>query len=78
MAVVCWVMWLNRNDTVFKNKNTNSLKVIFMEAYWIRHWSLLSKEEVRRALKEGCRRLEVLMLQVFGEKGWRHQKRMEN
>jgi hypothetical protein len=32
MAVMCWAIWLNRNDVVFQRKVTNSfLQVIFRE-----------------------------------------------
>jgi len=37
----------------------------------------LSKEEEGRNMKEGCRRLEGLALQVFGSNWWRNQKRIE-
>ena len=76
LAAVCWASWLKRNDTVFKKKkNTNSfLQVIFRGTFWIRHWSQLSKEEERAVLKKGCRRSEVMLLEVFGRMRSRLQR----
>ena len=37
LVALCWALWLNRNDTVFDKKNSNSpLQVIYRETYWIR------------------------------------------
>ncbi|KAG0534702.1 hypothetical protein BDA96_04G302200 [Sorghum bicolor] len=49
--------------------------VIFRGTFWIRHWSLLSKEEERRNLNYGCRYLEGAALQLFSS--WKHYKRIE-
>jgi hypothetical protein len=77
VAAFCWVLWLNRNDAVFQKSVTNSpLQVIFRGTFWIRHWSLLSKEEERRSLKEGCKCLESLALQFFGSNEWKNLKRL--
>jgi len=77
IAAICWVLWLNRNDAVFQNLVTNSyLQVLFRGTFWIRQWSKLSKEEEGRNLKDGCRRLEGLVLQLFGTCGWKNQKRI--
>jgi hypothetical protein len=77
IAAICWVLWLNRNDAVFQNLVNNSyLQVLFRGTYWIRQWSMMSKEEEGRNLKEGCRYLEGLGLQFFGTCGWKNQKRI--
>jgi hypothetical protein len=77
IAAICWVLWLNRNDAVFQRIVANSLlQVIFRGAFWIRQWSLLSKEEERGALKEGYRRLECVALQFFGAHVWKNQRRI--
>ena len=37
LVALCWALWLNRNDTVFDKKNSNSpLQVIYRGIYWIR------------------------------------------
>jgi hypothetical protein len=78
IAAICWALWLNRNDAVFQNLVANShLQVLFRATYWIRQWSMLSKEEEGRNLKEGCRRLEGLVMHFFGTRGWKNQKRIE-
>ena len=77
VAAICWVLWLNRNDTVFQRLVTNAyLQVIFRGTFWIRQWSLLSKEEEGRMMKEGCKRLECVALQLFGSREWKNLKRI--
>ena len=75
IAAFCWVLWLNRNDAVFQNLFAKSyLQVIFRWTFWIQHWSLLSKEQERRMIEDGCRQLERVALQLFGS--WKNQKRL--
>ena len=64
---MCWAFWLNRNDVVFTKTNTTSfLQVVFRGDVLDQALaSKLSKEEERVALKEGCNRLEVLVMEVF-------------
>jgi hypothetical protein len=77
IVAICWGLWLNRNDAVFQNIITNSyLQVIFRGTYWIRQWSLLSKEEERRMMKDGCRQMEGVALQLFGSCVWKNQKKI--
>jgi len=76
IAAICWILWLNRNDAVFQNKIANSfLQVIFRGTFWIRQW-LLSKEEERRMLIDGCKELEGVALHFFGSGGWKSQRRI--
>ena len=78
IAALCWALWLNRNDAVFQGSMANSyLQVIFRGAYWIRQWSMLSKEEERKNLIDGCRHLEGVALQLFGGQVWKSQGRIE-
>jgi hypothetical protein len=70
-AVLCWAIWLNRNDMVFnKAKANTSMQVIFRAMYWIRQWSMLHKEEEHHLFKEGCRRWETLIMSIFAKFGW--------
>jgi hypothetical protein len=79
VAAVCWAIWLSRNDMVFQRTRPNScLQVIFRGAYWIRSWSILSKEEERDSLMLGCRNLETTALDVFGKSGWNIFRRVMN
>lgn len=69
-AALCWAIWLNMNDIVFKNVISNSfLQVIFRAIYWILWWSLLHEEEERLSLKVGCRLLETIIMGVFANFG---------
>jgi len=78
VAALCWAIWLSRNDVVFSKTTTNSFsQLIFRGTYWIRLWSQLSKEKEGRQMKEACHLLEVLMLEVFGKRWWRHLKRIK-
>lgn len=77
MVAMCWAIWLIRNDAVFQKKVTNSyLEVIFKGTYWIRQWFLLSTEEEGRLMKECCKRLQRTVLQLFGSRNWKNQKRL--
>jgi hypothetical protein len=47
-SVICWALWLTRNNIVFDRVLVPSfLQAIFGGTYWIRSWSLLQKEEDR-------------------------------
>jgi hypothetical protein len=63
LAARCWALWISRNDLVFrKSQYKFILQVMFRGAFWIRSWSILSKEDGRFILKEGCRLLETVAL----------------
>jgi hypothetical protein len=71
VAAVCWTIWLGRNNVVFqRSKHDSSLQVIFRSAFWIRSWSILSKEEDMSSLLIGSRRLETTTLEIFNNYGW--------
>jgi hypothetical protein len=79
VAAVCWAIWLSRNDVVFQRSKPNScLQVIFRSAFWIRSWSILTKEEERRSLLLGSRRLEMTALEIFSKFGWNASRRITN
>jgi hypothetical protein len=71
LAVICWALWVSRNDLVFqKSQYMSILQVIFRGAFWIRSWSVLSKQEGRTILKDDCRALEVAAVELFHKFGW--------
>jgi hypothetical protein len=75
VAAFCWVVWLCRNEVVFQRSNFNSvLQVMFRGTYWIRNWSILSKDEERNISKECCRWLEIMTLEFFHKNGWNVRK----
>lgn len=75
-AALCWAMWLNRNDVLFKSTITNSfLQVIFRGTYWTRTWAVLSKEEEKNEMKN-CNRLEGTALEFFNKFGWNFRRRI--
>jgi len=77
VVALCWALWLCRNDAVFCRKFPNSyLQIIFRATYWARTWSLLSKEEEKDLLKNKCRELESLSLELFAKGGWNFRNRV--
>jgi hypothetical protein len=79
VATFYWALWLSRNDVVFhKSKSKTILQVMFRGTFWIRSWSILSKEEDGLILKEGSRWLETIALEFFNKSGWNVLKRIKN
>jgi hypothetical protein len=77
LAALCWALWISRNDMVFqKSQNKSILQVMFRGTFWIRSWSILSKEDGRSILKEGCRMLQTVALEIFHKSGWNALKRI--
>jgi hypothetical protein len=78
VAALCWAIWLCRNDLVFNKKDSISLlQVVFRGAYWARSWVALSNEEGRKLIKEACRMMEVVVMEIFKNFGWMHRGRLE-
>jgi hypothetical protein len=79
VAACCWAIWLSRNEIVFQKSMSKSiLQVIFRGTFWIRGWSILSKEEDVKMLKEGCRWLETVAVELFNKSVWNVFKRIKN
>jgi len=75
---MCWALWLLRNDTVFNKETTNAFsQVFFRGSYWIQEWSQLSKEEEKTAMKSGCKKLEMVVLEFFISSVWRQHRSLE-
>lgn len=78
-AAICWALWLSRNDVVCQRLKANSfLQVFFRGTYWIKIWPILSKEEERDCLKNGCQKLEITIMEVFSKAGWNFRKRIKS
>jgi hypothetical protein len=66
VAAFCWAIWINRNDIVFhKSHFISILLVMFRGTHWIRSWAILSREDGRIILKEGCRWVETVAMEIF-------------
>jgi hypothetical protein len=78
VTALCWSIWLCRNDVEFNRKNFNSLlQVVFRGTYWTRTWAALSRrEEEKNNLKNACRKLETVVMQVFNNFGWENRNRL--
>nr|TKW20406.1 hypothetical protein SEVIR_4G085801v2 [Setaria viridis] len=76
-TALCWALWLNINDLLFKGTITNSfLQVIFRGTHWTRTWAVLSKEEEKIDLKKNCSRFEVTAMEFFNKYGWNFRRRI--
>jgi hypothetical protein len=60
-----------------KSQYKSILHVIFRGTFWIRSWSVISKQDGRFILKDGCRALETEALEIFHKSGWNALKRIE-
>lgn len=78
-ALLFWALWLNQNGMVFnKAKAKTFMEVIFRMTYWTRTWSMLHKqEEAQEHLKNGCRKLETVIMEFFARFGWKFTNRIE-
>ena len=77
VSVVCWAMWLSRNDIVFDNVNPQPcLQILFRATYWIRFWALLRKEDDMNTIPENCQVLESMAMEIFARNGWRFSNRL--
>jgi hypothetical protein len=54
------------------------LQVIFRGAFWIRSWSILTKEEKRSYLLLGSLFSEMTTLEIFSKFGWNMSRRLTN
>jgi hypothetical protein len=52
--------------------------MIFRWTFWITSWFVLSKQDGRIILKDGCRALEAAALEIFHKSGWNALKRIGN
>jgi hypothetical protein len=79
LAALCWDLWISRNDLVFqKSQYMSILQVIFKGTCWIKSWSVLSKQDGRTILNDGCCALEVAALELFHKSGWNALKHIIN
>jgi hypothetical protein len=79
VVAVCWAIWLSRNDVVFQRSIPNLwLQVIFRGAFWIRSWSILTKEEKKSSLLLGSRSLEMTTLEIFSKFRLNMSRRLTN
>jgi hypothetical protein len=73
LAALCWALWTSRNDLIFQKSQYKSiLQLIF------RSWSVLSKQDERIILKEGCHASETVALEFVHKFGWNALKRIGN
>ena len=78
-SALCWALWLCGMMWSSNAKKPNSfLQVLFRETFWIRNWSVLSKEEERDSLKKGCQTLEFTVMEVFSKAEWNFRQRIKN
>ena len=55
-ASICWVLWLTRNDFVFKRKTIHYLlHVLYAISHGLRTWAVLQKAEHQATVVEAMR-----------------------
>jgi hypothetical protein len=47
-----------------------------MGTHWARLWSQLSKEEEKDHMKNNCRAIEGLVMELFAKRGWNFRPRV--
>jgi hypothetical protein len=72
VAALCWAIWISRNDLVFnKTPMVTYLQVLFRATHWLRFWGHLQRVEDQEIIKETCRRIEAVSMQLFSYFGLR-------
>lgn len=65
-TVLCWDLWISRNNLVFKGKlSYSSLQVIFSASHWLSSWVILQREEVQPLVVVGSRLLWRMVTTFF-------------
>jgi hypothetical protein len=78
-TVICWALWICRNDLVFEEKTFFSpLQVIHLAAQRLTSWAILQRVEVRPLVAVGSRLLVRTAMAVFSRAhGWRSSLRID-
>ena len=74
---MCWAIWLSRNDVVFDKSPTKTyLQVLYRGTHWLRFWAQLQRrDEDKDAVQKASQTIEVLVMQLFVNHGWRFSNR---
>ena len=75
---MCWAIWLSRNDVVFDKSPTKTyLQVLYRGTHWLRFSAQLQRrDEDKEAVHKACQTIEVLIMQLFANHGWRFSNRI--
>jgi hypothetical protein len=62
-AAIIWAIWYTHNDIVFEEEqNISFMEAIFREAYWLRFWTLLQREDKRETFRCASKALKVIAI----------------
>ena len=77
-SALCWAIWLSRNDVFFDKSSTKTyLQVLYRGTHWLRFWAqLIRRDEDKEAVQQACQTIEVLVMQLFANYGWRFSNRI--
>ena len=77
-STLCWAIWLSRNDIVFdRSPSKTYMQVLYRGTHWLRLWARLQRcDEDKEELQEACRTMEVLVMQIFANHGWKFSNRI--
>jgi hypothetical protein len=78
-TALCWAIWTSRNDIIFdKSPMKTYIQVLFRATHWCRQWALLQPtEENTNEMKDACRAMETVVMQIFINYGWSFRNRIE-
>ena len=77
-SALCWAIWLSRNDVVFDKSPTKTyLQILYRGTHWLRFWAQLQRcDEDKEAVQKAYQTIEVLVMQLFANHGWRFSNRI--
>jgi hypothetical protein len=78
-TALCWAIWTSRNDIIFDNSPMKTyMQVVYRATYWCRLWVLLqTSEEDNNKMKDACRAIEAMIMQIFTNREWCFRNRLE-
>jgi hypothetical protein len=78
VVALCWARWTSMNDMVFVNSPSKTyMQVLFWETYWLCQWVQLQwHEELAKEIRDACRSVEAIVMQVFVTHCWRFSNRI--
>jgi hypothetical protein len=72
VAMLCWTLWLSRNDIVFEKCSSKTyIHVFYRGTHWCRFWAQLQRrDEDKDVLRNAYQILETTVMQIFTFSEW--------
>ena len=76
MVAMCFIQ-LSKNGLVFDEYPMKTyMQVLYRGTHWCRLWMQLQKHEDTTMMKEACRSLKMMVMQIFTSHGWSFRNRI--